>query len=66
MILKFVLFYWILTTIYGVYWLIKNPRVGQDPKYFTLVDVIGNILPAMCLSWFFMPIMILESIKFKR
>jgi hypothetical protein len=60
--------YWVLTTIYGVYWLIKHPseRHGDDMNEFTLFEVFGKIFPSMILAPFFVPMMILESIKFKR
>ena len=62
------LIYWILTTIYGVYWLIKHPssRHGDDMEHFTLMEVLGHIFPAALLSWIFVPMMILMSIKLKR
>ena len=60
--------YWILTTIYGVYWLIKHPssRHGDDSEHFTLLEVFGHIVPAALLSWVFVPMMILSKIEFKR
>jgi heme/copper-type cytochrome/quinol oxidase subunit 2 len=60
--------YWILTTMYGVYWLVKHPseRHGDDMEHFTVMEILGHILPAALLSWMFVPIGILNSIKFKR
>ena len=60
--------YWVLTTIYGVYWLIKHPseRHGDDMERFTIMDVLGHIFPSMILAPFFVPMLILGSIKFKR
>jgi len=60
--------YWILTTIYGVYWLIKHPseRRCDDMEYFTLMDVLGALFPAIILAPVFVPMMLLETIKFKR
>jgi hypothetical protein len=60
--------YWILTTIYGVYWLIKHPseRHGDDMNEFTLFEVFGKIFPSMLLAWVFVPIGLLHQIKFKR
>lgn len=62
------LFYWILTTIYGVYWLIKHPspRNGDDPEHFTLLEIFGHIFPAMMFGWVCVPMMILSKIEFKR
>jgi hypothetical protein len=61
--------YWIATTIYGAYWLAKNPRpkfYGDNEKYFTLLDIIAMIFPAMAIAWLFTPMMLLDKIKFKR
>jgi hypothetical protein len=58
--------YWILTTIYGIYWLIKNPSRFDDEEHFTLLDVLANVFPALLLSWIIVPMFILGSIKFKR
>ena len=60
--------YWILTTMYGVYWLVKHPseRHGDDMEHFSVMEILGHILPAALLSWMFVPIGILNSIKFKR
>ena len=60
--------YWTLTVIYGVYWLIKHPsdRHGDDMETFSLMDVLGALFPAIILAPFFVPMMMLESIKFKR
>jgi len=62
------LIYWILTTMYGVYWLVKHPseRHGDDMEHFSVMEILGHILPAALLSWMFVPIGILNSIKFKR
>jgi hypothetical protein len=60
--------YWILTTIIGVYWMVKNPSVrhGDDMTHFTLFDVVGSIFPCAIVGWVFVPMMALASIKFKR
>ena len=58
--------YWIVTTVIGVYWMIKNPQPSDDKEYFNLAEVIARIFPCMCLAWFIAPLMILWSIKFKR
>jgi hypothetical protein len=60
--------YWALTTIYGVYWLIKNPssRHGDDDTHFTLLEVVGYILPAGLLAWAIVPMMLLSKVEFKR
>ena len=62
------LIYWILTTIYGVYWLVKHPssRHGDDEDEFTLLEVFGHVFPAALLSWVFVPMGLLYLIKFKR
>ena len=66
--MKLLLIYWVLTTIYGVYWLIKHPssKTGADPDHFTILEVLGHIFPAGLLAWVFVPMMLLHSIKFKR
>ena len=60
--------YWILTTIYGVYWLIKHPsdRRYENENEFTLFEVIGKLFPCMLLAWVFVPMGLLHQIKFKR
>jgi len=58
--------YWIASTIYGVYYLIKNPNNLQTEDEFTLADVIGNIFPAMIIAPFAIPFYLSTLIKFKR
>jgi len=62
------LIYWILTTIYGVYWLVKHPsdRRYEDDNEFTLLEVIAKIFPAALLAWLFIPMLLLHKVKFKR
>jgi len=64
----FLITYWIATTIYGVYWLIKHPseRHGDDMEEFTLFEVLGRIFPSALLAWMFVPLGLLSQIKFKR
>jgi hypothetical protein len=66
--MKWILAYWIATTIYGVYWLIKHPSVrhGDDMENFTLMEAFAYTFPAGLLAWIFVPMMILGSIEFKR
>jgi len=47
------LIYWILTTIYGTYWLVKHPssRHGDDDDEFTLLEVIAKMVPAALIAW---------------
>jgi hypothetical protein len=66
--------YWIATTVYGVYWLIKNPATsrfstmdGNTPdEYVTLLEVMGKLFPAALLSWLFVPLFLMSKIRFKR
>jgi hypothetical protein len=60
--------YWIATTIYGAYWLVKNPSIrgGDDGEYFTVLEVIAKLLPAMLIAWLAVPMFLLHQIKFKR
>jgi hypothetical protein len=62
------LIYWILTTIYGTYWLIKHPsdRRYENNDTFTLLEVIAKTLPAMLIAWAIVPMMLLNKIEFKR
>jgi hypothetical protein len=62
------LIYWILTTIYGTYWLVKNPssRHGDDDDEFTLLEVVAKIVPAGLIAWVVVPMLLLHQIKFKR
>jgi hypothetical protein len=66
--MKLIIAYWVLTVIYGMYWLIKHPsqRHGDDMETFSLMDVLGTLFPAIILAPFLVPMMMLESIKFKR
>jgi hypothetical protein len=61
----YLIIYWILTTVYGIYWLIKNPGF-HDEEYFTILDALAYLFPALLLSWIVVPMFILASIKFKR
>ena len=62
------LIYWILTTMYGTYWLIKHPsdRRYEDNDTFTLLEVVAKTLPAMLIAWAVVPMMLLNQVKFKR
>lgn len=62
------LIYWILTTIYGTYWLVKHPsdRRYEDDNEFTLLEVVANTLPAMLIAWAVVPMLLLNKVKFKR
>jgi hypothetical protein len=62
------LIYWTLTTIYGVYWLIKHPssRHGDDTENFTLLEVLGHVFPAALMAWAIVPMLLLHQVKFKR
>ena len=66
--MEWIISYWIATTAYGVYWLIKHPssRHGDDMENFTLMEVAAHIFPAGLLAWVFVPMSLLHSIKFKR
>ena len=60
--------YWIATTIYGAYWMVKNPpfHLGPDSEYFTVLEFVAKLFPAMCVAWVVIPMMLLNKIKFKR
>jgi hypothetical protein len=62
--------YWMATTVYGVYWLIKNPasRFASDThdEYVTLLEVMGKLFPAASLAWLFVPLFLMSRIRFKR
>ena len=59
--------YWVATTIYGAYWLVKNPSTrGFDDEYFTVLEVIAKLFPAMLIAWLAIPLFLLHQIKFKR
>jgi hypothetical protein len=62
------LIYWILTTIYGTYWLVKHPsdRRYEDDDEFTLLEVIAKMVPAALIAWGIVPMLLLHQIKFKR
>ena len=65
--------YWIATTAYGVYWLIKHPATkfstmdGNTPdEYVTLLEILAKTFISAILSWVFVPMLLLSKIKFKR
>jgi heme/copper-type cytochrome/quinol oxidase subunit 2 len=62
--------YWMTTTVYGVYWLIKHPasKFASDPpdEYVTLLEVMGKLFPAALLAWLFVPLFLMSRIRFKR
>lgn len=60
--------YWILTTIYGTYWLVKHPsdRRYEDDNEFTLLEVVAKILPAAMIAWAIVPMLLMNKVKFKR
>jgi len=64
--MAYLISYWILTTIYGVYWCITNPSILEDREYFTILDIMAYIVPSMIVAPFAVPLMLLNQIKFKR
>ena len=62
--------YWIATTAYGVYWLIKHPasRFASDThdEYVSLLEILAKTFPAALLSWLFVPLFLMSKIRFKR
>jgi len=60
--------YWVATTIYGAYWAVKNPSIrgGDDDEYFTVLEVVAKLFPAMLIAWLAVPMFLLHQIKFKR
>ena len=60
--------YWILTTIYGTYWLVKHPsdRRCEDENEFTLLEVVAKTVPAAMIAWAIVPMLLLNKVKFKR
>lgn len=62
------LIYWILTTIYGTYWLVKHPsdRRCEDENEFTLLEVVAKTVPAAMIAWAIVPMLLLNKVKFKR
>ena len=62
------LIYWILTTIYGTYWLVKHSsdRRYEDDNEFTLLEVVAKTVPAAMIAWAIVPMLLLNKVKFKR
>ena len=66
--------YWIATTAYGVYWLIKHPAEskvstmdGNTPdEYVTLFEILAKTFISALLSWVFVPLFLMSKIRFKR
>jgi hypothetical protein len=65
--INLVIGYWIVTTIITIGWFIKHPIGGlEDKEHFTLLDIFGNVFPALLLGWIIVPVMASMLIKFKR
>lgn len=62
------LIYWLATSIYATYWLIKNPssRMYEDEEYVTLLEIIAKFTLSTMLAPFLVPIVLLSTIRFKR
>lgn len=60
------LIYWLLTTTYSTYWLIKNPYNRKDSEYVTLLEIVSKLFLAAILGPIFVPLALLYSIRFKR
>ena len=60
------LIYWLLTTTYATYWLIKNPYNRKDSEYVTLLEIVSKLFLAGLLGPFFVPLALLHTIRFKR
>ena len=62
--------YWIETNIYGTICLVKHPssKFASDDhgEYFTLLEAIAKIFPAMLIAWLAVPMFLLNKVKFKR
>ena len=58
--------YWVVTTIYGAYYLAKTPTKTDSKEEYSLFDVVGNIFPSMFISPFAVPLYLISLIKFKR
>ena len=66
--------YWIATTAYGVYWLIKHPAEskfstmdGNTPdEYVTLFEILAKTFISALLAWLFVPLFLMSKIRFKR
>ena len=65
--------YWIATTAYGVYWLIKHPASkfstmdGNTPdEYVTLLEILAKTFISALVSCVFVPIFLMSKIRFKR
>ena len=66
--------YWMATTAYGVYWLIKHPAEskfatmdGNTPdEYVTLLEILAKTFISALLSWVFVPLFLMSKIRFKR
>jgi hypothetical protein len=63
-----ILIYWLATTIYATYWLVKNPsnRTYEDPEYVSLLEILAKFFVCLILGPFFVPIALLSTIRFKR
>jgi len=60
------LIYWLTTTTYSTYWLVKNPYNRKDSEYVTLLEIMGKLFMAALLGPIFVPLALLYSIRFKR
>lgn len=60
--------YWLITTVIGMYWLLKNPtnRMYQEDDTFSLLELVAVIFPCGLIAWAMVPMMLMHKIKFKR
>jgi len=66
MIQEILIIYWVVTSIYGAYYIAKTPTKIDAKEEFSLFDVASNIFPAMFISPFAVPLCLLNSIKLKK
>lgn len=58
--------YLVITTIIGIYWLIKNPPLGHDQVHFSLFEIVAYIFPSALIAWAIVPVLLLHQVKLKR
>lgn len=68
--IQLLLIYWIATTIGGAIYLAKtrfNHWETEEPdEHYTLLDIVGNIFPALIFGWLMFPAYLMTCIKFKK
>ena len=54
-----------LSSTLGAWWLASNSLQAKGKK-ISLMDILGNVLPAVMFSWLFVPMLLLDKVKVRK